>query len=155
MDTFPPEHQHSQKHRLYKYVYTCSMLLLAWAQHFTIMQADLWPWGLMIVLNSITVREQSVLCIHFSSTVTRCWCSSKINASTDPTSHHHCCRLCSQVILALTSCYSDYVISRVAGKNGWNTVLWKESLKQKTGQEQWNSVTCTLMSCFIPVGDTR
>lgn len=57
---------------------------LACAHHFTIMRTDLWPWGQMIVLNSITVRVLPTLHIHCSSTVTLCWCSSKINAPTLP-----------------------------------------------------------------------
>lgn len=83
-------------------------LLLACAHHFTIMWTDLWPWGQMVVLNSITVRVQPVLSLHCSSAVAQCWCSSKIKCPHTPTAAAARGYVL-HVILDTTPCYSDYV----------------------------------------------
>lgn len=69
---------------LQTHTHTTHTVLVAFVHHFAIMWTDLWPWGQMVVLNSITVRVQPALHIHCSSTATHCWCSSKINAPTPP-----------------------------------------------------------------------
>lgn len=103
-------------------------LLLACVHHFTVMWTDLWPWGQMIVLNSITVREQPALHFHYSGTVTQGWSSSTTNAPAALDTGGNVLH----AILAMTSCYSDYVIVRVADEE-WLVCQASESVSWKLG----------------------
>lgn len=121
MDTY----KHIQKCECKFGVYMCTHPpFLARAHHFTIMRTDLWPWGQMIVLNSITVRVLPTLHIHCSSTVTLCWCSSKINAPTLPPpspleAMFYMFSLIRPRVILIMSLYEWLK------KNGWSGMGWK------------------------------
>lgn len=117
-------------------------LLLACAHHFTIMWTDLWTWGQMSVLNSITVKR----------------CSGKINAPARPPPPPFTTRgyflhviLHTTLLFWLCHCVNGWSGTSLAQRKQVNGIAVQNSAASKEMQEAAMVCVCVCVSLVKPM----